>query len=280
MDKNLRNVGGWRIRAGSAEPVREVLTLEAALQIKINGQAYTMTMRTPGAEKFLAYGLLQTEGIIRNAADITGYSFEMDDSGQHALSVDLNLPVELLSGKNLFNRTLLSNASCGICGKTDICDLPRVSTPLHRPTQLSLESLRNAFAAMQSRQNDFEATGGCHAAAAFNGSGALLSVHEDIGRHNAVDKVIGELLLTNRLADAELLCVSGRLSLEIAAKCTAAAIPVLAAVSAPSSLAVEFCRDAGITLIAFCRGDRATVYTHPERIIDLGETVSLPAARN
>ena len=134
------------------------------------------------------------------------------------------------------------------------------------PMEVTPAFLEACFKAMQARQDVFGSTGGSHAAAVFAGSGELLAMGEDVGRHNAVDKAVGILWEQGRLGEGVLLCVSGRVSYEIVSKTLRAGFPVLAAVSAPSSLAVDFCRENGITLIGFCRGERATVYSHGERV--------------
>jgi FdhD protein len=244
----------------------EDLTWEEALQVRINRKPYTVTMRTPGNDTVLAAGLLLTEGIITSPRDILSISETSAVSGTLTLSVDVEIRHEVAINKNIFNRSIASTASCGVCGKADICDLvvpgPLIATSKRLRTDLIPEML----AEMRSHQATFERSGGSHAASLLTVSGDLLSVQEDIGRHNAVDKVIGELFLKNALHEADVLLISGRVSYEIVAKCTQAKIPFLLAVSAPSSLAVEFCKKSGITLIGFCRDRRFTVYSHSENI--------------
>ena len=253
---------------GRSYDTTEALAGEEALQIRVNGKPYTITMRTPGHDKILAAGLLFTERVIRSAEDIIGVSEIPNPSGTHTLEVDVQVQEEVLKGKNLFNRSIASSASCGVCGKIELCDLVTPEQPLGNNRKLSVRLIPDLLQQMQAQQFTFERTGGSHAACAFSIDGTLLSVNEDIGRHNAVDKVIGDLLVKGTLDKASILFISGRISYEIVAKCAQARIPFLLAVSAPSSLAVDFCRRKGITLIGFCRENRATAYACEENILE------------
>ncbi len=252
--------------SASTEEKQEKLTPEAPLQIKINGKAYTITMRTPGNDIELAIGLLFTENIIHSYKDIIHVEESPDINQSNALVININVPDSLLEGKNLFNRSIASSASCGVCGKIDLCDLATVNETIKHTKKLNIKLIKGMFDKMANEQHVFRETGGSHAAAIFTVNGDLLSTYEDIGRHNATDKAIGHLVMCGKLDKAAVLCVSGRVSYEIAAKCTHAKIPILAAVSAPSTMAVNYCKQAGITLIAYCRGERATVYSHNENI--------------
>ena len=225
-------------------------------------------MRTPGHDKALAAGLLFTERVIASEEDIIRVSEIPDASGSHTLIVDVLVKEEALTGKNLFNRSIASSASCGVCGKIELCDLVTPEQPLTNDRKLSIQLIPDLLRQMQDQQFTFERTGGSHAACVFRLDGTLLSVKEDIGRHNAVDKVIGDLLMRHELHSASILFISGRISYEIVAKCAGARIPFLLAVSAPSSLAVDFCRRTGITLIGFCRENRATVYACKKNILE------------
>jgi FdhD protein len=253
--------------AGEPEETLEVLTQEEALQIKINGKAYTITMRTPGQDKLLAIGLLFTEGVIHSPEDILSLTQLPAIQGDYTLIVDLTLKEEILKGKNLFNRSIASSASCGVCGKIELCDLVTPEHTISVSKKLDVCLIPDLLQQMNARQSLFEQTGGSHAAAIFSINGELITLQEDIGRHNAVDKAIGELFLHKKLSEADILFVSGRVSYEIVAKCAQASIPFLLAVSAPSSLAVEFCKKKGITLIGFCRNNRATVYANETNIL-------------
>ncbi|HMJ67620.1 MAG TPA: formate dehydrogenase accessory sulfurtransferase FdhD [Cyclobacteriaceae bacterium] len=244
----------------------EALTWEEALQISINGKPYTVTMRSPGQDVFLTVGLLLSEGIISSIEDILSIHETPTILGDCNLSVNIELRPEVIINQNIFKRSIASSASCGVCGKVDICDLVVPIRLAATSKKLNTELIPQMLQTMREHQVTFESSGGSHAASAFTVNGDLLSVHEDIGRHNAVDKVIGALLSTGALPIADVLMISGRVSYEIVAKCAQARIPFLLAVSAPSSLAVEFCTKSGITLIGFCRDRRFTIYTHPENI--------------
>ena len=253
--------------AGKPQKTFELLANEEALQIKINGKAYTITMRTPGQDELLSLGLLFTEGVLHSPDDIVSLTQIPAPHGNHTLVVDVMIKEEILQGKNLFNRSIASSASCGVCGKIELCDLVNPHHTLTTSKKLDVCLIPDLLWQMNNHQSVFEQTGGSHAAAIFSIDGELLSVQEDIGRHNAVDKVIGDLFITNKLNQADILFVSGRVSYEIVAKCAQAGIPFLLAVSAPSSLAVELCQKKGITLIGFCRENRATVYTNTANIV-------------
>ena len=164
------------------------------------------------------------------------------------------------------SRSLLSVSSCGICGKRELGDLEMDEDALLIDCTLNAERIQRMFKAMEERQAVFLKTGGAHAAACFDSDGNMMVIQEDIGRHNAVDKVIGQLLNDNNLGRARCLLVSGRVSYEIVCKCYRAGIPFLAAVSSPSSMSIEIADRKGITLLAFCRGDVLTCYTHKHRL--------------
>jgi FdhD protein len=225
-------------------------------------------MCTPIHIREWAFGILFTEGIIRSAEQVLSYSEEEVDH-QITIRVTLNNATQAITNK----RSLLSVSACGICGKTAFepptfrddrkADDERSSmTP--SDDELRSMTLRDDIAKMMVQlrevQTLFEETGGCHAAGVFNREGQLIFASEDIGRHNAVDKVIGHLLLNYQLRSAKYIVVSGRVSYEIVAKCFAAGIPNLAAVSSPSSLAVDYAKELGLSLFAFCRENRVTQY--------------------
>lgn len=254
-------VKGQKFHGDLSDPVEDYLTVESPLQIHLNGEAFTVTMRTPGNDLALTRGLLFTEDIA--PLDVTpSMALEQNKDGEiTAVSCQLENSVSV---KN--NRSLVSASSCGLCGKTALSELEPSGITLTPSRPLDINLLPLMFQQMQMQQNNFKKSGGCHAAAAFDPEGNLLNCFEDIGRHNAVDKVIGDLILSNRLDQAECLLVSGRVSYEIVTKAAKASIAYLVAVSAPSSLSVEMAEKMGMTLIAFCRGNRATVYTHINNI--------------
>ncbi|MCD6024932.1 MAG: formate dehydrogenase accessory sulfurtransferase FdhD [Fibrobacteria bacterium] len=249
---------------------------ESALEVRVNGKPFTVTLRMPGADPELIRGLLFAEGLAEVPGDILSLTQEAGKPGASVWSATLR-PRDAAGGKTLdaklSNRSLASTSSCGFCGKMAWEETAPEGLETAAGAGVTQAFLEACFAAMQARQGVFGDTGGSHAAAVFSGSGELLAMGEDVGRHNAVDKAVGLLWEQGRLGQGLLLCVSGRVSYEIVSKTLRAGFPILAAVSAPSSLAVEFCRENGITLIGFCRGERATVYAHPERILE-----SLPDA--
>ena len=238
---------------------------EGALQILVNGKPFTVTMRTPGADNHLVPGILFSEGLVETSADIVSLSEEASRNGMTVWSATLKDKSQ--TDKKIVTRSLASTSSCGMCGKTD-WDAPPDAVGVCAAATFPRDLLPSCFKAMSARQDLFGRTGGSHAAAIFSAQGELLAFGEDVGRHNAVDKAVGDLWLRNGLSDGVMLCVSGRVSYEIAAKARRAGLSILAAVSAPSSLAVEFCRESDITLLGFCRGERATAYSHSERLIE------------
>jgi FdhD protein len=257
---SVTRIKGQKFDGDSNEIVNDFLTVESALQIYLNGEPFTVTMRTPGNDLELTRGLLFTEGLI-SIESIPAISATGNLNKEGSV---INCSVEGVNHKT--KRSLVSASSCGLCGKTELEQLIPEEKSLTPSSPFDINLLPSMFAQMQEQQKNFKQTGGCHAAAAFDVEGNILNCYEDIGRHNAVDKVIGDLLITSRIKNAECLLVSGRVSYEIVSKAVKASIPYLIAVSAPSSLSVEMAERAGMTLIAFCRDSRATVYTHGENI--------------
>jgi FdhD protein len=242
-----------RVPGGEAA---DVLAVEEPLEIRIGGEPVAVTMRTPGHDEELALGFCLSEGLRPLSARLT------DDLA--ANTVDVDAP-----GADLgrLQRSFYTSSSCGVCGKGALdavaVEAPRVESDLRVPASVVSE-LPDL---LRSAQPAFAATGGLHAAALFSTEGELVVVREDVGRHNALDKVIGRAFLDGLLPlSGSLLCVSGRLSFELVQKAAVAGCPVLAAVGAPSSLAVELAADRGITLCGFVRGGSLNVYTEPWRV--------------
>lgn len=258
---------GIRFASSGTETVEDGLAVEGALRISLNGEVFTITMRTPGNDEALLRGLLFTEDVYKNRDVHPQTSISSIDNLGNPTEINVVVEKEYLGSQYLTKRNLLSVSSCGICGKTELPEVTSDSNGFQESIELfNPELIQVLFQRMNDKQGTFKQSGGSHASAAFTLDGRLLSIQEDIGRHNAVDKVIGDLLLNGKLNDAKILLVSGRISYEIVSKCFMAHIPVLAAVSAPSSLAVDYAKELGITLLAFCREDYFTVYAHPERI--------------
>lgn len=262
MSENSRKYEAWQCIGPDRENRQDELVVEAPLTILVGDEPLTVTMQTPGHELDLVRGLLYTEGIWKRSDRAPQIKFTEFDSRGNITRAEVEVNDGKLSSVN--KRSLLSVSACGICGKTTFEPPQRENAALNRGSlQIPVDQL---FRLMRTEQFLFSATGGCHAAAAFTGQGEMLGVREDIGRHNAVDKVVGMLLTQGRLKDAFILTVSGRVSYEIIAKAFAAGIPVIAAVSSVSSLAVDFAKELGISLLGFCREGRATVYAGPERL--------------
>jgi FdhD protein len=255
-------------REGGFRPVEDLLAEEGALQILVDGEAFSMTMRTPGHDADLALGLLHGEGLLASAGNVEAVREIPAAAAGCPDVVEIALDARARRGAKPAERRLISNASCGVCGKVsaDELDVPALRTTDGKGAQLDLALLPVLEGRMRAAQELFSRTGGSHAAAVFDAEGGLLVLREDVGRHNAVDKAVGHLLREGALDRAAILFISGRVSYEIVSKAARADIPFLLAVSAPSTLAVKLCREAGITLLAFCRGGKATIYSHPDRV--------------
>jgi FdhD protein len=243
-----------RLPAGDTE--RDVLAVEEPLEIRINGAPVAVTMRTPGHDEELALGFCVSEGLRPTAARLS------EDLAANVVDVDAPGfdPARL-------QRSFYTTSSCGICGKGALeavaVDAPRVESRL----QLSADLVAELPDRLRAAQPAFAATGGLHATGLFDERGELVALREDVGRHNALDKVVGWAFGEGRLPlDDYAICVSGRLSYELVQKAAVAGCPMLVAVGAPSSLAVELASDRGITLCGFVRGGRVNVYTEPWRI--------------
>ena len=261
-----RKYEGRKFDVHGEEPVVDPLTVEEALQININGKPFTLSMRTPGADEDLIRGLLHSEAVINSRSFHPEVVLRNENEHGIVTMVDLEIPESYLGSGYSSSRSLLSVSSCGICGKTELGEQGFSGSALDGSTQFAAERFTDMFEQMNRRQHDFRQSGGTHAAAIFDERGTLIIAREDIGRHNAVDKAVGWLLLRDRLGEARAMTVSGRISYEITIKAFKAGIPFLAAVSAPSSLAVDYAKELGITLMGFCREGRATCYSHPHRI--------------
>ena len=267
-DASVRDARVVRVRGGETCAVSDRIAVEAPLELRVGGKPLTVMMRTPGHDEELAAGFLFTEGIIHRAADLRSLTRPqglVGDEAGNVLAIDLaSSLVKLGTGQ----RSFYASSSCGVCGKTSIASLrfdsPKVSSPL----RVRRKVLRALPERLRAAQSGFAETGGLHASGLFDADGALIDAREDVGRHNALDKLVGQALLAGRLPlSSTLLLVSGRVSFELVQKAITAGVPVLAAVSAPSSLAVDLAERYGVTLIGFLRGDGMNLYAHPERVI-------------
>ncbi len=259
--------------SGSPRSVQDVLAAEEPLEIRVNGRSLSVTMRTPGDDFDLVAGFLVSEGIIWHQEQLATMRFcaGEDEQGRQTYNVvDAQLAPGVTPPATDLERHVVTSSACGICGTASIDAVTKDSRySLSEDTmRLDVETLLGLADVLRSKQKLFDRTGGVHAAGLFGPDGELLCLREDVGRHNAVDKVIGWALRENRLPlSATVLQVSGRASFELVQKAFLAGIPVLSAVSAPSSLAVELAETSGLTLAGFSRGEHVNVYTHQNRIV-------------
>jgi FdhD protein len=261
------NYQGLKISPSNHLKIDDFLVVEAPLQININQEPYTVVMRTPDDDFELIRGLLFAEDIYKNDADLVHHIEKIAQNIPAIINVVIKK--EDLGKGYLNKRTLLSVSSCGICGKKELKDVEVNGSSLQHNIFISSQNLHRMNAIMNDFQDTFKKSGGSHAAAIFNKNQGLLVIKEDIGRHNAVDKSVGFLLQQNKLKKAQYLLVSGRVSYEIVTKAFIAKIPVIVAVSACSSLAVDFAKEFGICLIGFTRNQKMTIYSNPEYINNL-----------
>jgi FdhD protein len=246
---------------GSREHAEDALVVEEPLEIRLGEKPVSVTLRTPGDDFDLAAGFLFSESILRDAADIATIRHW---GSPNVVRVDLREGVHV--DLQRLQRHFYSTSSCGVCGKVSI-DALRVQTSALTSGVRVTAGIINALPdALRAQQKNFDATGGIHAAGIFSSDGTLLRVREDVGRHNAVDKVLGSFFREGAALEDRILVVSGRTSFEIVQKAIVARVPILAAVGAPSSLAVELAREFNLTLLGFVRDGRFNVYAGHERI--------------
>jgi FdhD protein len=253
------------VRWGSPEHVEDHVAVEEAVEVRLNGVPFSVIMRTPGSDRELALGFLFSEGLIRRRDDVE--RIDHDEPAGIVNVVFERSRSDAVAAALAERRQVTMNSSCGMCGRRTLdslaVDMPRATIDW----SVDRETIGRLPDALRSAQPAFAQTGGLHAAACFDVEGRLETSAEDVGRHNAVDKVLGRMLEAERLPlTRSLLLVSGRASFEIVQKAGLGGIPLVAAVSAPSSLAVELAEKAGITLVGFVRDGRFNVYTHPTRV--------------
>lgn len=278
ISKGIRRVEIVAVRDGQTTHREENVVVEEPLEIRVAGESLATTMRTPGEDRYLALGFLLAEGVIFSLDDVGGvhHCGRLDDP-RYGNTIEViagpgvNLDVERLSRTK---RTGITQSACGICGRDSIDDLlARVPVTSSKAT-IESALLLKIPELLSVRQDNFALTGGLHAACAITSSAEVLAHAEDVGRHNAVDKVVGKLLYARKLPRddtsenaARILAVSGRASFEIVQKAAVAGFACVASVSAPSSLAVETAISAGMTLAAFVRDGRFTLYSHEVRVV-------------
>jgi FdhD protein len=249
----------------AAKEADDELAGEEPLEIRVRGRAVSVTMRTPGHDEELAAGFLLTEGVIGTRDDVL--RFEACGRNEFGNVLNVTLAPEVRVDFDRLTRHVFASSSCGVCGKATIDSVRARFPPVSNGMRIDARLLSTLPQKMREAQPAFDRTGGIHAAAVFDGDGNLIVVREDVGRHNGVDKAIGHSLLHAKFPlDRHILLVSGRSSFEIMQKALAARVPIVAAVSAPSSLAAEFAEQSGQTLVGFLRDSRMNVYSHPQRI--------------
>ncbi|MEP6662553.1 MAG: formate dehydrogenase accessory sulfurtransferase FdhD [Verrucomicrobiota bacterium] len=248
-----------------AKSAMDFLAEEEPLEIRIDNHPVSVTMRTPGHDDELATGFLLTEGLLKKRADILKIAAHPRNQSKNVINVflapDVAVDLEQLT------RHVFASSSCGLCGKATIESVHQHFPKIKSSVSVGAKIISSLPEKLRAAQTAFDKTGGLHAAAIFDSQGKLMVSREDVGRHNAVDKVLGHSFLKGNFPlEKSILLVSGRASFEILQKGLAARIPIICAVSAPSSLAVEFARKSGQTLIGFLREERMNVYSHPKRI--------------
>jgi FdhD protein len=255
--------------AGARAADCDLVVAEEPMEIRIDGESVMVTMRTPGDDLDLAAGLLFTEGVIGSLDDVAALAQRGDRPGRDRDNV---VDVTAAPGRTLdaaaARRVLRATAACGLCGKDSIAAVRRRIQPIVDDTRVPLSIVLRLPDAIRTAQPVFAATGGLHAVGLFTADGALRTVREDVGRHNAVDKVIGAELRAGAASLAgTVMLLSGRAGFELVQKAAVARVPILCSVSAPSALAVDLAEEVGMTLVGFVRGGSANVYTHARRIV-------------
>jgi FdhD protein len=271
MSEALRSVGVVRVRGGIRTEESDCAATEEPLEVRLHNRPFAVIMRTPGADRELAAGFLLAEGVIAGADDLGTIAHCPDAAAEHPENV-VNVTLAngsaaaldlLLAGR----RQVTTHSSCGMCGRRTIESLAADVAPLAAAWHVPASLIASLPEQLRARQAVFDETGGLHAAGLFARDGSLIDIAEDVGRHNAVDKIVGRMLMREALPLSDhLLCVSGRTSFEIVQKAIIAGIPIVAAVSAPSTLAVDLARECGVTLVGFIRGDHFNIYAHPRRV--------------
>jgi len=270
MADAFRPVAVTRVRDGARLVEVDRAATEEPLEVRLHGRSFAVIMRTPGADRELAAGFLLAEAVIHSARDLAAIEHCADPMAADGNIVNVTMAggaAESLDRILAGRRQVTTNSSCGLCGRVTIESLRADAPPVACDWTIDRATLAALPGRLRQAQTVFDETGGLHAAGLFRSDGSTETVAEDVGRHNAVDKVIGRMLLGEQLPLSDhILFVSGRTSYEIVQKAFLAGIPVVGAVSAPSTLAVDLAQEAGVTLVGFVRGDGFNIYAHPDRI--------------
>jgi len=266
-----------KVRGAERTRGRDQAATEEPLEIRLHDRSFAVVMRTPGADRELAAGFLLAEGVIRTADDLGTIAHCTDPrrvgGGEERAGNIVNVTLANGSAADIDRlmadrRQVTASSSCGVCGRRTIESLAAYAAPIRGALTISAAAITSLPARLRARQLVFDDTGGLHAAGLFAQDGTLVDVAEDVGRHNAVDKIVGRVLMRDELPLAGfLLFVSGRTSFDIVQKAIYAGIPIVAAVSAPSTLAIDLAEAYGVTLVGFVRGDGFNIYAHPERVV-------------
>ncbi len=270
LGEGVRATRVTRCEGGAADEREDRVAHEEPLEIQLGATSLAVVMRTPGHDEELALGFLVTERVVASAGEVAAvrHCSVVSDPEAEDNVIRVTLADGVAVDLERLRRNLFASSSCGICGKATIENALAAGPPLADPTRVPLETLYALPDRLRAAQAVFDETGGLHGAGLFDAEGELLVAREDVGRHNAVDKVVGWAAREGRLPLAgHLLLVSGRLSYEIVQKALAARVPIVAAVSAPSSLAVDLAVESGMTLVGFLRGRGLNLYGNPERIL-------------
>ena len=274
VDRRVKEVAVRRIAGAAERADSDALAAEEPLEIRVDGRSIAVVMRTHGEDRELAAGFLSTEGMARSANDIIDVVCGLhclapgaDPAQAPANVADVRLSRPDSVDFTRLTRHVFSSSSCGVCSKASIDAIRQQFPAIESDVAIDARLLSGLPAALASAQPTFQRTGGLHACALFDETGNMLAVREDVGRHNALDKLVGWALLADRLPLSRcILLLSGRASFEMMQKALAAGIPIVAAISAPSSMAVEFARESGQTLVGFLRGEKMNVYAGAERV--------------
>ncbi|MGZ5004939.1 MAG: formate dehydrogenase accessory sulfurtransferase FdhD [Chthoniobacterales bacterium] len=255
-----------RYEAGELHDRADNVAAEEPLEIRVEGQSVAVVMRTPGHDRELAAGFLFTENLVHSPNDIFDITQCGSSAADHVINVTLRNPESFDPTK--LTRNVFSSSSCGVCSKATIEAVRQSFSPIEDNSTIATEILLGLPDRLREKQETFERTGGLHACALFDLNGQLQALREDVGRHNALDKLIGRALLDRQLPLRDrVLFLSGRVSFEMMQKALAAGIPIVAAISAPTSLAVEFARESNQTLVGFVRGETMNIYAGAQRIL-------------
>jgi len=275
MGELITELPVWRFQAGHMAAAADRVAVEEPLEIRLQGDPFQVLMRLPGWEKELALGFLYTEGIVLDLSEVITIHFcgTATDPLLPPNVVDVQLTDRALERRG--RRHLeVAYSSCGLCAKEALNELCRATAPVVSDLRVTASALLDLMGRMQQEQTVFQETGGTHGVALATIDGDFFLLAEDVGRHNAMDKVIGRALLQRRDLSRMVALLSGRISFEMALKCIRAGIPILAAISAPTSMALNLAQELNLTLAGFVRNQRLNIYTNPHRLVGVAAKVS------